>query len=112
MTNTFGPDYDESLDGERIRDQMAEIGTGMARAADADRWLALDEIEAQTGYARASISAQLRHLLKKKVVGQTVEKLWRDSGHGGAWEYIVPTLVGPSIDELRIAETWGADTAL
>ena len=83
--STYGPAYSEALDGERIRDQLATIRDLML---DVSGWLSLSEIEAATGYAQASISAQLRHLRKERFGGFTVEKR-RRRADGGTWEYKV-----------------------
>jgi hypothetical protein len=78
--NTFGPAYNEALDGariekqhERIRDLMLD---GMRRT--------LGEIAAATGYPESSISAQLRHLRKAKFGSWNVRK---ERLGGGLWTY-------------------------
>ena len=83
MSNTFGPAYCEELDGERIATQMEKIRDYMLHRYP--KWLTLWEIEEATGYAQASISAQLRHLRKNRFGGYVVEKQRRNN----AWEYRV-----------------------
>jgi len=63
-------------------------------AARYDVWMTLEELAHKTGYAEASISAQLRHLRKPQNGGFVVEKrrrLWaetlRPSVHERVWEY-------------------------
>jgi len=77
---TFGPAYDEKLDGKRIATQMETIRKYMPDAG----WQTLAEIESALGYPQASISAQLRHLRKKKFGSCIVEKRRRTRG---TWEY-------------------------
>ena len=85
MTRTFGPDYDDELDGPRISKQHEAIRDFMLRVDD---WKTLAEIECRLGYPQASISAQLRHLRKERFGGHIVEKRRRHS-EGGTWEYRV-----------------------
>jgi hypothetical protein len=68
--------------------QMDVIASLMFSARDAGQWLSLAEIEQETGYPSASISAQLRHLRKPKFGGHIVEKR-RRKGCVGTWEYRV-----------------------
>lgn len=85
MTSTFGPAYDEELDGERIRTQLENIRDYMTNL-DGHMWVTLQEIGGMTGYPEASISAQLRHLRKKRFGSWEVLKRRRS---GGLWEYCV-----------------------
>lgn len=78
--STFGPAYDEQLDGTRIKDQMGRIQAWMQRG----EWYSLAEIARATGDGEASVSAQLRHLRKPRFGGFTVEKRRRTTG---TWEY-------------------------
>lgn len=50
------------------------------------RYVTLAEIEAATGDPEASISAQIRHLRKKRFGSYIVDKRRRDE-KGGTWEY-------------------------
>ena len=79
---TFGPAYDERLDGKRIARQMDQIRNFMLGS----EWLTLNEIAAATGYPEASVSAQLRHLRKPRFGEYEVEKRRRTVG---TWEYRV-----------------------
>ena len=81
--NTFGPAYDERLDGERIAKQHEVIRDFMLDGA----WRSLPQIHAATGYPEASISAQLRHLRKPQFGGYEVSK--RRIAETGLWEYHV-----------------------
>ena len=84
FTGTYGPAYNERLDGERIRKQhevIRDLTLGF-------EWWTLHEISERTGYPEASISAQLRHLRKKRFGGYTVNKRRREE-EGGTWEYQV-----------------------
>lgn len=85
--STYGPAFDLELDGQRLRTQLEVIAALMERANQADRWLTLMEIEEATGYPQSSISAQLRHLRKKKFGEHIVEKRRRNGK--GTFEYRV-----------------------
>lgn len=83
-TGTYGPDYDEQIDGQRIKTQMEKIRDYvLGKYPD---WVSLAEIETATEYPQASISAQLRHLRKSRFGGYVVEKQRRQSDKG-TWEY-------------------------
>jgi len=82
---TFGPDYDEKIDGLRIKKQMQAIRDFMLNE---NKYITLQEIETALGYPQASISAQLRHLRKSRFGGYLVEKRRR----GTEWEYMVIAL--------------------
>ena len=56
-------------------------------------WRTLSEIAQQTGDPEASMSAQLRHLRKKRFGGHRVER--RHEGNG-LYKYRVTTLSGPT----------------
>lgn len=83
--STFGPAYDQDLDGERILDQMTRIRETMLDGV----WRTLPEINELTGDPPASISAQLRHLRKERFGSYLVEKRRRGEGKRGLWEYRV-----------------------
>lgn len=84
MNTTFGPAYDEAIDGARIGKQMTDIRNLMVTGAA----YTLAELERRTGYPQSSISAQLRHLRKERFGGYDVQKRRRTEG---TWEYyIVP----------------------
>lgn len=79
--STFGPDYDETLDGERIHKQHERIRDLMR---DGKR-RTLAEIAEATGYPEASISAQLRHLRKERFGSWNVLK--ERIEESGLWAY-------------------------
>ena len=81
--NTFGPAYDEHADGARVRRQMDVIRDYMLRAG----WRTLTEISRDLGYPESSVSAQLRHLRKKRFGAYRVPK--RRRNEGGTWEHRV-----------------------
>lgn len=79
---TYGPLFDEAIDGERIEKQMDRIrGVLLSHA-----WLSLAQLANATGDPEASISAQIRHLRKPRFGGHTIEKRRRQP-EGGTWEY-------------------------
>ena len=87
---TYGPAYDEHIDGKRINKQHVDIRDHMLAVA---MWKTLKEIEVSLDYPQSSISAQLRHLRKPKFGEYIVEKR-RRSGKG-TWEYRV---LHPKVD--------------
>jgi hypothetical protein len=100
--STFGPDFDQQIDGKRLQTQLVVVAAFMLEMRRQGRWVALHEIEEATGYSSASISAQLRHLRKKKFGGHNVEKRRRvhaSGSVGGTWEYLViPNPIGGVIE--------------
>lgn len=85
METTFGPAYEERLDGKRILKQMDVIRDFMLEDWLKGRWATLKEISDWTEIPEASVSAQLRHLRKPRFGGYVVEKRRR----GQLWEYQV-----------------------
>lgn len=81
--STFGPSYDEKLDGARLRKQHERIRQFMSDG----RWRTLNEIANFLGYPEPSVSAQLRHLRKKEFGSYVVDR--RRRGTTGLWEYRV-----------------------
>jgi hypothetical protein len=81
--STFGPSFDDRLDGSRLMDQMKRILNLMLAMSKEDKWVTLEDIEMVLDYPQASISAQLRHLRKARFGGYQVLKR-RVFGH---WEY-------------------------
>jgi len=80
--STFGPAYDEHLDGKRIASQLERVRDYcLARG-----WLTVAEIAEATGDPEPSVSAQLRHLRKKQFGGYDVPKR---RTRRGPWEYRV-----------------------
>jgi hypothetical protein len=85
MDKTFGPAYDERLDGHRLADQHKRIRNYMLEQSKLGVWLSLEDIEIALDYPQASISAQLRHLRKERFGSYIVNK----KRIGGHWEYQV-----------------------
>lgn len=83
--STFGPAYDEKIDGKRIKKQHEVIRDFMLRHWN--HWHTLGYLSLTLDYPEASISAQLRHLRKPKFGGYIVEK--RRRAGSGTWEYRV-----------------------
>jgi hypothetical protein len=82
-----GSDYDPEFDDARLRGQIRRLWDLMLDG----KWRTLCEIELVTGDPPASISAQLRHLRKKRFGKHTVNKRPRGERAHGLWEYqLVP----------------------
>lgn len=79
--STYGPAYNEELDGERIATQLDVIKHFML----AGGWRTLKQISLATRAPEASASAQLRHLKKSRFGGYDVQKRRKNNG----WEYRV-----------------------
>tara|TARA_R100000808_G_scaffold1639_2_gene7277 strand:+ start:3775 stop:4080 length:306 start_codon:yes stop_codon:yes gene_type:complete len=75
-----GSDYIPERDDSRLSGQILRVANCMADG----RWRTLAQIEAITGDPAASISAQLRHLRKKRFGNHTVNKDYLGSG---LWTY-------------------------
>jgi hypothetical protein len=80
-----GPDYDVDLDRERLSRQHERIRDLMIDGA----WRTLQDIADITGDPPASVSAQLRHLRKKRFGAWTVSKRRRGEAGVGLFEYRV-----------------------
>jgi hypothetical protein len=84
-----GSDYDQARDSVRLTGQILRVWNVMVDG----RWRTLEQISALTRDPPASVSAQLRHLRKKRFGEHQVEK--RNRGNG-LFEYRViassPTL--------------------
>lgn len=78
-----GSDYDPALDRKRLTGQILRIYNCMKDGV----WRTLDEINVDTGDPQASISAQLRHLRKKRWGSHIVEKRRRGIENQGLFEY-------------------------
>lgn len=78
-----GPDYVPELDDKRLTGQIKAIYELMVDGV----WRTLGEIETKTNYPQASISAQLRHLRKKRFGKNTVLKRRRGDETQGLFEY-------------------------
>ena len=82
-----GADYVPKRDDLRLTGQILRIWIAMA----GEKWFTLSEIETITGDPPASISAQLRHLRKKRFGSHTVDRRHRGEPAGGLYEYrIIP----------------------
>lgn len=93
---TYGPAYDEEIDGERIKKQHIRILNYMAYG----HWKTLAEIAEALSFPEASVSAQLRHLRKSKFGSYRVNKRRRGSFIGSQWEYEVLPPLAPGQQEL------------
>lgn len=78
-----GSDYDPKYDDIRLTGQIHRIFELMQDG----KFRTLGEIEMATGDPQASISAQLRHLRKKRWGGHTVLKQPRGDRERGLFEY-------------------------
>ena len=78
-----GSDYDPEQDDVRLRGQIARVFTLMKDA----QWRTLQEIERATGDPQPSISAQLRHLRKRRFGWHTLNKRPRGDREHGLFEY-------------------------
>src|SRR5262245_8748867 len=78
-----GSDYDPEKDDARLRRQIYRIFALMRDGV----WRTLTEIEIATGDPQASISAQLRHLRKKRFGSHTINKRPRGDRSAGLFEY-------------------------
>ncbi len=78
-----GSDYDKTLDQSRLTGQIKRIYELMIDG----KWRTLREIEDITNDPQASISAQLRHLRKKRFNSHIVNKQRRGEKTSGLFEY-------------------------
>jgi hypothetical protein len=78
-----GPEYSREEDDERLSGQIKRVYDLMVDG----RWRTLQEISDSTGDPHASISAQLRHLRKKRFGSFTVDKRARGERSHGLFEY-------------------------
>jgi hypothetical protein len=77
LPNHFnGSDYIPDRDDTRLNGQIMRVWETMRDG----QWRTLREIAAATGDPEASVSAQLRHLRKKRFGGFVVEKVYQGSG--------------------------------
>lgn len=84
-----GPVYDPVFDRKRLTKQLGKIYDLMIDG----RWRTLGEIEAVIGAPQGSISAQLRHLRKKRFGSYRVDKQRRGDKSSGLFEYrLLPPL--------------------
>ena len=78
-----GPAYSAEHDQARLSGQIKRVHDAMIDG----KWRTLGEIEAITRDPPASISAQLRHLRKKRFGSFVVNKRARGERSAGLWEY-------------------------
>jgi len=78
-----GPVYNPIVDFSRLCNQHERIKNCMID----QRWRTLNEISELTGDPCASISAQLRHLRKKRFGSWIVDKRLRGKQDSGLYEY-------------------------
>jgi hypothetical protein len=71
-----GSTYEASKDHGRLWRQLDGVRASMRNGT----WMTLSEMEEQTGFPQASISARLRDLRKPKFGGYTVERRRRGPG--------------------------------
>ena len=83
MIKFDGPAYDPKHDLKRLTGQIERVFDAIKDGS----WYTLDEIHKATDDPHASISAQLRHLRKKRFGSHTVDKRPRGSRSKGLWEY-------------------------
>lgn len=78
-----GSDYQPAADDARLSGQILRVFHLMRDG----KWRTLQEIARSTGDPPASISAQLRHLRKKRFGSHTVNKRSRGTRDRGLYEY-------------------------
>lgn len=78
-----GPEYTEENDKERLTNQLMRVKILMADST----WRTLDEISSVTSDPPASVSAQLRHLRKKRFGSYTIDRRPRGDRKRGLYEY-------------------------
>ncbi len=82
-----GADYVDNRDRPRLSGQIQRIYTLMSDG----EWRTLSEIAFTTADPEASVSAQLRHLRKKRFGEHTVDRRHRGEPSGGLYEYRLVT---------------------
>ena len=83
-----GPVYVPVFDYTRLRGQMRRVFDLMKDG----KWRTLDEISGSTGDPAASVSAQMRHLRKKRFGSHVVDKRARGDRSSRLWEYrVIPS---------------------
>jgi len=78
-----GPVYDPTYDYARLANQLHRVHKAMICGS----WRTLDEVAKLTGDPPASVSAQLRHLRKRRFGSHTIDKRPRGNRITGLWEY-------------------------
>jgi hypothetical protein len=87
-----GAVFDPAFDQERLTKQLGRVFDTMRDGA----WRTLQEIADQTGDPQASISAQLRHLRKRRFGAYIIAKQRRGQPERGLYEYRL--VVGNRVD--------------
>lgn len=85
MPHFDGPEYSPEHDHARLTNQLERIKGVMVDG----QWRTLEEISRLTGDPHASISAQLRHLRKRRFGSYRVERQARGDRADGLFEYRV-----------------------
>ena len=94
-----GPDYTPVLDRKRLTKQHEVIRELMIDGV----WRSLSEIAITTGYPESSISAQLRHLRKKRFGAYVVDKKRRGERTKGLFEYhLIDPRARPQMDLFNV----------
>ena len=75
-----GADYNPARDDARLTGQILRVWNCMSGGA----WKTLRQISDETGDPESSISAQLRHLRKRRFGSHTIE---REYIHNGVYKY-------------------------
>jgi len=88
-----GEVYDPKFDDQRLKKQLGRVFSCMRDG----EWRTLSEIESLIGDPQASVSAQLRHLRKKKFGAYVVNKRPRGERSLGLFEYQLLSPVGELI---------------
>lgn len=91
-----GETFDQELDGSRLTSQVAKVKDFMMDG----QWHTLPEIEANTKFPQASISARLRDLRKFRFGGYIIDRK-RVSKGLFAYKLIVPS-VEPEIPSAKV----------
>jgi len=78
MSEFGGETFDEALDGDRLRKQLAKVRAIMSDG----QWRTLKQLAAAAEAPEASVSARLRDLRKKKFGGFTVDRQRVPNGNG------------------------------
>jgi hypothetical protein len=91
-----GDDYQPERDDERLTTQYDRIFAAMKDT----QWRTLSELERITGDPEASISAQIRHMRKKRFGSHTVNKRYMGNG---LYEYqLIVNVVEPVADNVQL----------
>ena len=78
-----GPCYNPAYDQNRLTGQLLRVYEALSMGL----WFTLDEIACMTCDPQASVSAQIRHLRKKRFGSHIIEKRHRGDRSMGLWEY-------------------------